>query len=160
MLAAKWASLRRYDNIKERNMVLARQYLLIGGKPIGEKAPVDESCLKDAALNPCIPQTEKFIRLVNKYVYGLYTAAGVELKAIHAGGDEWVNSYQHYPECKQQQLGTPALLRKMVAMIQRNSPVDIIVDEELVIDTSTMDCIPAVSTNAIVGIPGCEFEPQ
>ena len=146
MLAAKLASVRRYNNLKATNVESAKQFLLFSdNKPDGEKAPADEYCLRDAALNPCIPQTEDFIRLIVKYVYGLYVEANVTLKAIHAGGDDWVNSYEHYPECKQQQLDKPALLRKMVAMIQRASPVDVIVNEQLVVDTNTMECIPAVS---------------
>ena len=146
MLAAKTASMRRYDKLKEQDMASAQQFLLIAGQPTGEKAPADEYCLKDAALNPCIPQTESFIRFIVKYIHNIYTNASVEMKAFHAGGDDWVNSYEYYPECKQQQLDKPALLRKMVAMIQNVSPVDVVVNEQAVVDTTTMACIPAVSS--------------
>lgn len=142
MYAAKRASQVRYERLKDINLTDASRLLLFGSGAPDAQSSQQEGCFVDAVLNPCIPQSEEFIRFVNNYIIKLYTEAEVPLKGIHAGGDEGVKLYQHYPECKAEGLTTTALLRKMVNMIQRNNPVLTGLNEEAVVDPDTKDCIP------------------
>lgn len=139
------ASARRYDRLKGTNPQEAeRLYLSADGYPESPNPP-DESCYTDGVLNPCIPQTEAFIELINKYIHTLYKEANVTLLGIHAGGDDGVKLYETFKECKNQQLSTPALLEKMVYTVQKHNPTTTLVNEEAMIDPTTNDCLPPQS---------------
>ena len=135
------ASERRFMRVKETDTREAnRLYLSAGGNPDATIPPA-ESCYTDSVLNPCIPQTEEFIRVINEYIVNLYHTAGVPLVGIHAGGDDGIQLYQTFQACRSQNLDSVALMRKMVRMVQKHNPFTTLVNEEAVVDRTTRDCI-------------------